>query len=294
MQGASMDGISFTVAMLNRKGGVGKSSCCQHLAGALASSGRNVLLVDMDPQASLTQGFFGPQATEAFAKAETLAALFDDDCDPAPERLIRETPFERISIAPGSNFLDAYNVPEPQKAGALQTALRSFLKEVQAAYAVVLIDCPPNLHLCSWNALLAADFVMVPLQPEDFGAQGITHVQRAIDLALAKYNPQLRLLGYLVTMVQKRLGVHTLYERQLRQLYGDDVFQTTVPMVKDFKEAVAARSPLAQYKGRGAAAKAMQAVAEEMYRRVVDRRQRVPQFLYLENRVGPQEVRKAG
>lgn len=288
----------LTVAMLNRKGGVGKSSCCQHLAGSFARAGKRVLLVDMDPQASLTQGFFGPQATESFPHHETVAALFDDACDPDPARLVRPTPFDRIAIIPGSNDLDAFNVPDPQATGELQRALRAFLSEAAGAFDVVLIDCPPNLHLCSWNALLAASWVMVPLQAEDFGAQGITHVQRAIDAALAKYNPTLRLMGYLVTMYQKRLGIHAAYDHQLRQLYAGDVFTATVPAAKDFKEAVAARMPLANYKPRCAAAKSMEAVAEEMLERAERLAGEAPKFLHLDNRagVGPEaeHARRAG
>lgn len=282
----------LVVAMLNRKGGVGKSSCCHHLGGSFARAGKRVLLVDMDPQASLTQGFFGPQATEDLPRRETLTALFDDACDPDPDKIIRPTPFERIAIAPGSNELDSFNVPDPQDTGELQRVLRSFLVEVRDDYDVVLIDCPPNLHLCSWNALLAASWVMVPLQAEDFGAQGITHVQRAIDAALSKYNPSLRLMGYLVTMYQKRLGIHMAYEHQLRQLYGDDVFSETVPNAKDFKESVAARTPLANYKPRCAAAKAMDAVAQEMVARAEQRSQEPAKFLHLDNRagVGPEAV----
>lgn len=280
-------GPPLVVAMLNRKGGVGKSSCCQHLGGAFAKAGRRVLLVDMDPQASLTQGFFGPQQTESLPARETVVALFDDACEPDPDRLVRPTPFAGISILPGSNDLDAVNVPAAQhQPPDFQTALRAFLKEVRPRFDVILIDCPPNLHLCSWNALLAADFVMVPLQAEDFGAQGITHVQRAIDAALAKYNPALRLLGYLVTMHQKRLGVHMAYEHQLRSLYGENVFTETVPQAKDFKEAVAARTPLSHFKPRCAGAKTMHAITLEMDARAERLRREPPQFLYFENRVG--------
>ena len=288
----------LVVAMLNRKGGVGKSSCCLHLGGSFARAGKRVLLVDMDPQASLSQGLFGPQATEALDRRDTVVALFDDRCDPDPVRIIRPTPFDRLSIASGSNALERFNVPEPEAAGEYQRVLRTFLREAAPAFDVILIDCPPNLHLCSWNALLAADWVMVPLQAEDYGAQGITHVQRAIDAALAKYNPTLRLLGYLVSMFQKRLGVHMAYDHQLRQLYAGDVFAEFVPNAKDFKEAVAARMPLSAYKPRCASAKAMDAIAAEMVARAGRLSAEAPRFLHPDNRagVGPEagQSRRAG
>ncbi len=280
----------ITVAMLNRKGGCGKTSTCHHLAGAFAKDGRRVLLVDMDPQASLTQGLFGPQATEDLPPRESIVALFDDSYDPDPEALIRPTPFERIALVPGSNGLDDYNIPRPQEAGELQLTLRRFLKEARDSFDVALIDCPPNLSLCSWAALLAADFVVVPVQAEDYGAQGIVYIQRAFDLALAHHNPRLRLAGYLVTMFNKSLGIHSAYDHQLRALYGDQVFRATVPLAKDFKEAVAARQPVGSYKPRSAASKAIKAVADELIERADSAGARPAEFLYLGHRAGPKDL----
>jgi chromosome partitioning protein len=280
----------ITVALLNRKGGCGKTSTCHHLAGAFAKDGRRVLLVDMDPQASLTQGLFGPQATEAMPGRSTVAGLFDDAVDPDPDELIRPTAFERIAIVAGSNELDDYNVPRPQEAGEVQLTVRRFLKEARDAFDIALIDCPPNLGLCSWAALLAADSVVVPVQAEDYGAQGIVYIQRAFDLALAHHNPRLRLAGYLVTMFNKSLGIHAAYDHQLRTLYGDQVFRATVPLAKDFKEAVAARQPVSSYKPRSAATRAVKAVADELLERAEAASVRPGEFLYLGHRVGPKDL----
>jgi chromosome partitioning protein len=244
----------------------------------------------MDPQASLTQGLFGPQATEAMPDRSTVAGLFDDAFDPDPDELIRPTAFEGISIVAGSNALDDYNVPRPQETGEVQLTLRRFLKDARGSFDIALIDCPPNLSLCSWAALLAADSVVVPVQAEDYGAQGIVYIQRAFDLALAHHNPRLRLAGYLVTMFNKSLGIHAAYDHQLRALYGDQVFAATVPLAKDFKEAVAARQPVASYKPRSAASKAVKAVADELLERSEAARARPAEFLYLGHRVGPKDL----
>ena len=279
-------GSPLTIAMLNRKGGCGKTSTCHHLAGAFAKDGRRVLLVDLDPQASLTQGLFGPQTTEEFDPQETVAGLFNDGFDPDPADLIRPTAFERIAIVPGSNALDEYNIPKPQEMGEIQFTLRQFLREARSLYDIALIDCPPNLSLCSWSALLAADSVVVPVQAEDYGAQGIVYIQRSFDAALAYHNPQLRLAGYLVTMFNKTLGIHTAYNHQLRNLYGEQVFDSMVPLAKDFKEAVAARQPVSRYKPRSVAAKAIKAVADELIVRVEAAARRAPEYLYFEHRIG--------
>ena len=280
----------LTVAMLNRKGGCGKTSSCHHLAGALAKSGRRVLLVDMDPQASLTQGLFGPQITEALDPRPTVAGLFDDATDPDPNDLIRATEFAGISLVAGSNDLDEFNLPRPAETGAIQQTLRHFLREARDRFDVALIDCPPNLSLCSWTALLAANSVVVPVQAEDYGAQGIVYIQRAFDAALAYHNPQLRLAGYLVTMFNKSLGIHAAYDQQLRTLYGDQVFEATVPLAKDFKEAVAARRPVGFYKPRSAAAKAVQTVADELISRAQEASRRPAEYLYFEHRLGTQAL----
>jgi chromosome partitioning protein len=257
----------FSVAFLNRKGGVGKTSCCHHLAGCFARSGRRVLLIDADPQASLTQGLLGPAETERLEKDETIACLFDDAFDPDPEGLVRPTQIEHVWFVPGSAHLDRHNLPAPEEAGALQLTLRTLLDDVGTRFDVTLIDCPPNLYLCSWSALLAADFVVVPFQPEDYGSQGITAIRQAIERARSRHNPGLRLMGYLLTMVQRRLGLHAAYERQLRLLYGEDVFEVSVPRTKDYSEAVSARLPIDRWRPRSVAARAMAALACEMDRR---------------------------
>lgn len=286
-----MDVTPFTIAMVNRKGGCAKTGTTHQLSGAFAKMGLRVLLIDMDPQASLTQGFLGPIATEAIPRNKSIVALFDDAFDPEPEKILLPTPCEGITLVPGANSLDDFNTPKPTEAGSLQTSLRSFLSEVRGQFDVTLIDCPPNLHLCSWNALLAADFVMVPVQAEDFGAQGITHIQRAIDLALDKYNPSLRMLGYLVTLRQN-LAIHDAYEKQLRSLYGSHVFDAKFPLKKDYKEAIADRKPLHFLRPRCAAAKDLNAIADEILRRIPIARSLPPEFLHLENRVILQENRK--
>lgn len=287
-----MEATPLTITLVNRKGGVAKTGTTHQLSGAFAKMGLRVLLVDMDPQASLTKGFFGPSATEAIPERNTVLSLFDDSFDPDPEKVLRPTTCEGITILPGADRLDDFNLAKATEQGPLQTVVRSFLTEVQGQFDVTLIDCPPNLNLLSWNALLASDFVMVPMQPEDFGAQGITQVQRTIDLALAKYNPRIRMLGYLITLRDGRLALHDAYEQELRKLYGDDVFLNCFPMKNDFKLAIAERLPIHFFKPKCAAAKLLYQIAEEVLSRAVEARKRPPEFLHFENRVLLQESRK--
>ncbi|MDG3008258.1 ParA family protein [Paludisphaera mucosa] len=255
------------ITALNQKGGVGKTSTCYHLAGALALGGRRVLLVDNDPQASLTQGFLGPQATRALDPGETIAAVYQQEA--MADQVVRATNVPGIDLLAGSRAAGSFNVPDPHLVDwPLQTALRDFLADVADRYDVVMIDCPPNLHLASWTSLVASDALLVPLQPEDFGAQGIADVQESIDRVVAGPNPDLLLLGFLVTMSNPRLSVHKGFEQLLRTHYGDAVFTTTVPISTDYKEAIVQRQPVAQYKPKGAATKVMKALGEEIFARL--------------------------
>ena len=260
--------MGSTVCLLNQKGGVGKTSTCHHLAGTLAKSGRRVLLIDNDPQASLTQGFWGPEATRGIGRAESVAALYDDALSPIPDVLIRPTGLDGISIVPGSKHLTRFNMMPPEDWPLLERGMREFLAEVRDDFDVTLIDCPPNLHLCSRAALVASDSIVVPVQVEDYGAQGLEPVQEAVYEVQAGPNPSLELLGYLVTMYDKRLGIHLAYEGLLRELYGSAVFTATFPLAKDFKEAVASRLPISHAKPKSAAAKASKAVADELIERI--------------------------
>jgi chromosome partitioning protein len=256
------------VTMLNQKGGVGKTSSCHHLAGSLAKSGRRILLIDNDPQASLTQGFFGPEATRGIDPDGSVAALYNPRLVAIPEALIRPTGIDNIAIVAGSEGLTGFNILPAAEWGRSERGMAEFLAEARDGFDLVLIDCPPNLHLCSWAALVASDYLVVPLQAEDYGAQGLGPVQRSFQAVRAGANPSLRLLGYLITMFDKRLGIHLAYEALLRQMYGPEVFTTPLPLAKDFKEAVASRLPVSHYKPKGAPAKAARAVADELLGRI--------------------------
>ena len=253
-----------TVAFLNRKGGVGKTSSVHHLAGCLAKRGLRLLLVDADPQSSLTQGLLGPNATWELNKRQTIASLFEDG---EVEDVVR--PISNwIALIPGSPTMDDHNELRPWKTGDDQYVLRNAFRAIQPEYDLCLIDCPPQVDLCSWSALVAARWVVVPLQAEDYGAQGVPSILEAIDHVKTTANPDLAVLGYLLTMFDKRLAVHITYEERLRGLYHEDVFVASIPLAKDFKEAVTLRKTVTEYKPRGAAAKAMEAFTDEFLARI--------------------------
>ena len=168
----TMEGLSVprTIAFLNKKGGVGKTSTVHHLAGTLARRGLRCLLIDADPQASLTQGLLGPEVAEELDPRETIAAIFDDSGAIPARSLVRPTAFNGLFLLPGSEAAERYNDPNPWESGMRQFVLRDAITEASDGFDLVLIDCPPHIQLWAWSALVAAQGVVVPLQAEDYGA----------------------------------------------------------------------------------------------------------------------------
>jgi len=260
--------VGNVVAFLNKKGGVGKTSTVHHLGGEAARRGLRVLLVDADPQVSLTQGLLGPEAARRLDPRDTIAALFDPGADPDAARLVVPLGAPGAWLLPGSGGLDTFNRPDPWDAGPGQYALRDALQPIRHVYDLILVDCPPHIYLSAWAAMVAADGVVVPLQAEDYGAQGVASIQDSIDHARDAANPGLRLLGFLVTMYQRNLTVHAGYERDLRSLYGGAVFASVVPSAKDFKEAVMLRRAVCDHRPRSAAARSIAILADELIARL--------------------------
>jgi chromosome partitioning protein len=257
-----------SIVLLNQKGGVGKTSTTHHLAGTLAKMGKRLLLVDNDPQASLTQGFFGPAETRQIPAGLTVAACYSGD-NPFAADLIRATPCSGIDIIPGSRHAALHNVPAPHAQDyERRHCLKQMLHGVAGEYDFVFLDCPPNLHLCSWAAMVASDGLIVPLQAEDYGAQGLLDIRESVALVKATDNPGLTTVGYLITMFHARKTLHKQYEETLRAAYGHHVFETTIPNSIDFPEAIANRKTIADYKPKGASAKAVRALADELLSRL--------------------------
>jgi ParB/RepB/Spo0J family partition protein len=232
------------IAMLNQKGGVGKTTVSANLGGTWAKQGRRVLLVDNDPQGSLTQGLIGPEATAALPAAATIAAIYSGDAQD-PRQAVRATEFPGLDLLAGSERAASYNNGDPHREPwERQTCLVEALGDLSPGYDVVIIDCPPNLNLCSWAALAAADGVLIPAQPEDYGSQGLPAVRRSIEAVRRTMNPRLRVLGLVVSMIQPRRAVHQLYLETLRAQYGDELLSAMIPEAADLVEATMLRKPV--------------------------------------------------
>lgn len=222
-----------------------------------------VLVIDTDPQGSISQGFLGSEQVESLDVEKIVAALFGDTwsfCDWS--RLILPTRFEQIHLVAANQWLAQHNEPRPEESGPIQYSLREFI-ESQRNYDVILIDCPPNLYRCTWSSMIASDWVIIPVTPEDFGTQGLRAVHQAIE-QVQLLNPNLKRLGHLVTRSDGRLLVHKHYERRLRSRFGREVLDHFMPELSAFKLAVANRSPVEYFGRRSRAARLTRRLAREI------------------------------
>lgn len=217
------------ISLFAKKGGVGKTTISLNLAGYLAGQNQRVLIIDADPQASISQGLLTPTVVERLHKSNTVSALFDEVVDPVPQSIIHETKFENIWIAPASDLLHPYSLPEPEKRGQLQFAFREFIAEVSRHVDYVICDAPPDCaNLLSWNCLMASNFIVSPVSMEAYSAQSVAGVIRKIEDAHAMGNPNLQSLGYVINLRNKRATLHIANEKKFRQIYGPQVFKTVI------------------------------------------------------------------
>jgi len=249
---------TLIVAMCNQKGGVGKTTTTINLGAALTELGRSVLLVDFDPQGSLSVGLgVNPHNLELSIYNLLLSR------DVTPDEVIAHTTVPGLDILPSNIDLSAAELQLVSEVAREQTLLR-VLEKVQGSYDVVLIDCAPSLGLLTINALTAADQVLVPLECEFFALRGVALLTDTIEKVQDRLNPQLELLGILGTMYDPR----TLHSREVLervvQAFGDKVFHTVIRRTVKFPETTVAGEPITTYASDSPGASAYRMLAREV------------------------------
>lgn len=243
--------MGAVLALIARKGGVGKTTLAANLAGLYAAEGLRVRLVDLDSQASLSSWCLGPEAVEAMAPHETVEAVLAGG---AAEAVEKPTRWERITLLASHLKLRPAN-PDP-------SGLRSRTAEL------TILDTPPDLTSPLVRAaLLAADFVLSPLDPEAFGAQSVLSVASALHSVAVAGNPSLRMLGYVLNR-RERVAIHGVVEDTLRRLHGDMILRLVLANTAAIKEANLAREPITTYAPRSKAAAAIRELGEEIMNRI--------------------------
>ncbi|QDV66079.1 ParA family protein [Crateriforma conspicua] len=236
---------AFVLTLYARKGGVGRTLMSQNLAGACAEHGGKVLVIDLDPQASVSKNFFGRDFVSRLRPYQTTAALFDESRDPEYSEIIHKTKVDEIDIAPSSDFLEPFDLPNPTERGEMQFAVRDLVEAVRGDFHLILIDTPPNVsNLLAWAALMASDFVVTPVQPEKNSCEGVLDVKQRLHYALRNGNSELVDLGYFINNMDARTTQHRIMEEELRQLYGSQVFDTVIYRRTEFQNTQHAHRPI--------------------------------------------------
>lgn len=243
------------VAVVNQKGGVGKTTTAVNLTAALTAAGSRVLLCDFDPQANATSGLGVDKKHAPHSAYEMIIG------EVSPEKAVVHTDFGDV-IPSGSDLAGAG--VELIELEQREFRLKNALEQLKDKYDYIFIDCPPSLGLLTLNALTAADSVLVPIQCEYYALEGVGQLMNTIKLVRKKLNPALEVEGIVLTMFDARTNLGAQVVTEVRNHFPKEAFETLIPRNVRLSEAPSYGMPIHRYDGRCNGAAAYRALAKEL------------------------------
>ena len=246
-----------TIAIVNQKGGVGKTTTCVNLAAALTGLGAKVLVCDFDPQGNATSGF-GIDKNHSPSVYEVIMG------EAPVEKAIVSTKW--ADVVPANKALSGATV-ELIAMDRREYRLRDALKEVKDRYDFIFIDCPPSLELLTLDALCAADTLLVPVQCEYYALEGLTDLLYTVRLAKRSLNPALELEGVVLTMFDGRTNLSMQVAEEVKRHFPGKVYANVIPRNVRLSEAPSHGKPVSAYDRLSRGAEAYEALAQEFYKK---------------------------
>lgn len=253
-------GQTKILAIINQKGGVGKSTTAVNLSAALGAMGKEVLLVDLDPQGNATSGY-------GIDKRALDGCVYNVLLGETPvEEVILSCVAEGVDVLPSTISLAGAEV-ELVNEMARENRLKSALGSLRGRYDYILIDCPPSLGLLTINALVAADKLLVPIQCEFYALEGVTKLLDSMKRVKTRLNPTLDIYGVLMTMYDGRTTLSRQVVEEVRSYFGRLVFETLIPRTVKLSEAPSFGQPITLYDPSGKGAQSYMSLAKEVIAR---------------------------